>query len=159
MNKKGQWQVLLNPQAIISIIFLIAFLSIMAQLIPSIFNQNCPKCEDCSPYKNQLSSCQQELENPQVVYINQTIEIPVDRVIEKPVYLTNEGTSSKVIVSISLIISFFITLFSFKIKLPKKLEEELENLEEIIKIIKFGSLILTILIFIKLLIVFNLIGV
>jgi hypothetical protein len=150
-NKKGQIPYI---QEIFAIIVLLALIPVFT----SLFNQNCPECEDCSPYKNQLSSCQQELENPKIVYINQTIEIPIDRVIEKPVYLTNEGTTSEVIISLSLIISFFITLLSFKIKLPKKLEEELENLDEVIKIIKFGSLILTILIFIKLLIVFNFIG-
>ncbi|MDD4290594.1 MAG: hypothetical protein PHH83_05005 [Patescibacteria group bacterium] len=151
MNKKGQIPYM---QEIFAVIVLLALIPVFT----SLFNQNCPEC-DCSSYQNQLETCNQKLQNPEIIYVNQTIEVPVEKIVEKPVYLTDEGRTSEIIVSISLILSFFITLFSFKIKLPRHLEEKLNNLEEIIKIIKFGSLILTILIFIKLLIVFNLIGV
>lgn len=150
MNKKGQIPYM---QEIFAVIVLLALIPVFT----SLFNQDCPEC-DCSAYKNQLNACNQKLQNPEIVYINQTVEVPVDKIVEKPIYLTNEGKTSEIIISLSLIISFFITLFSFKIRLPKQLEEKLNNLEEIIQIIKFGSLILTILIFIKLLIVFNLIG-
>lgn len=149
-NKKGQIPYM---KEIFALIILLALVPVFT----SLFNQNCPEC-DCSSYQNQLEACNQKLQNPEIVYINQTVEVPVDKIVEKSVYLTNEGRTSEIIISLSLIISFFITLFSFKIKLPKHLEEKLNNLEEIIKIIKFGSLALTMLIFIKLLIVFNLIG-
>jgi hypothetical protein len=155
MNKAGQVPYI---KEILAIVVLIAVLGALSPLFGSLFNQNCPKCEDCAPYKNQLASCTQELENPKIVYVNKTIEVPIEKIVEKPIYLTNEGISSKIIISTSLILSLSLTLLSFKIKLPKKLEQELYNLEEIIKLVKFGSLILTILIFIKLLIVFNLIG-
>lgn len=151
MNKKGQIPYM---QEIFAVIVGIIFLSALIPLVSNLFNQNCPKCEDCSPYKNQLSSCQQELENPEVVYINNTIEVPVIQTVEKEVYKDTEV--EKVILSLSLIISLSLTLLSFKIKLPRRLEERLDKLEDTIILIKYGSLILSILIFIKLAIIFNL---
>lgn len=138
MNKKGQIPYM---KEIFSIIVLLA----MIPIFTSLFNPDCPTC-DCSSYSNQLAECEAELANPEVVYINQTIEkeVPVEKIIynDIPVSITE--------ISLTLILSLALTLFSFKIQLPKRLEERLEDLEKVIKFVKYGSLVLTILIFIKL---------
>ena len=143
MNKKAQGKEIgIVISGLVSIIILVSFL----QVIGSLFNQNCPAC-DCSTYQNKLVVC--ENQTKEIIYINKTIGVPVERVIEKTVY--KDKAISITIISFSLAISLSLTILSFKINLPKKLEEELERIENIIKYFKFGSLILTFLIFIKLL--------
>ncbi len=146
MNNRGQIPYM---KEIFAIIVLLALIPVFT----SLFNQNSPTC-DCSSYQNQLNNCNQELANPKVIYINNTIEVPVIQTIEKEVYKDTE--IEKVILSLSLIISLSLTILSFKIKLPRRLEERLDKLEDTITLIKYGSLILSILIFIKLAIIFNL---
>ena len=146
MTKKGQ----INPQQIFAAIFGIIVLLALVPVFKDLFNQNCPTC-DCSPYQNQLDSCKQDLVDQEVkiVYINNTIEVPV--IEEKIIY--KDFPLSMTFISISLIISLSLTLLSFKIKLPRRMEERFEELEKLITLIKFGSLILTTLIFIKLIMI------
>jgi len=158
MNKKGQGEVKEVIGYIFAIFLLIAFIPIFA----SLFNKNCPAC-DCSSYETQISQCQQnlsnatiELNNRKIIYINNTIEVPVEKIIEKPVY--KDTPISIVIISLSLLISLSLTLFSFKIRLPKVIENKLEKLEKIILWIKIGSGLVTLLIFIKLIIILISIG-
>jgi len=154
MNKKAQFPV----QQILGVIVLIAILGALGAVFTPLFNQNCPTCQTCdySSYQNQLDICNNklnqtnlELLNRPVIYVNQTVEIPINKTIEKLVYKYNP--TSVMIIVLSLAISISLTLLSFKIKLPEKLEKELEQIENTIKIIKLGSLFLTAPIFIKLL--------
>lgn len=144
MNKKAQ----IGIQQIFIIVVAFLFLSALIPEFTKLFNQNCPAC-DCSAYQNQLADCNQKLANPEIIYVNKTIEVPV--VETKIVYL--DFPINITFISLSLIISLALTLFSFKIKLPQKMEEKLEELENIITFVKFGSLVLTVIIFIKLLMV------
>jgi len=146
-NKIGQLPFSIEQifAAFVGIILLVNFLPVLTGL----FEEDCPTC-DCSNYENALVECNTKLASPKIVYVNNTIEVPV--IEEKIVY--SDVPVSITEISITLILSLALTLFSFKIKLSKKLEEKLEenieNLEKIIKFVKYGSLGLTILIFIKL---------
>ncbi len=145
-NKKAQIPYI---QEIFAIIIFIAFLSAVLPL----FKQDCPKCNcptcDCSQYQRELLKCQNDLENQEVIYVNNTLEVPVVKTVEKIRY--EKFPISITYISFSLILSLSLTLLSFKIKLPEKLEEKLENIEKLITYVKYVSLGLTIVIFIKLL--------
>jgi hypothetical protein len=146
-NKKAQMPFSIEQifAAFIGIILLVNFFPILTGL----FQQECPTY-DCSGFQNQLAECNQKLLTPEIIYVNNTVEVPV--VEEKVIY--SDVPVSITEISLTLVFSLALTLFSFKIKLSKrlekKLEENLEDLEKIIKFVKYGSLVLTILIFIKL---------
>lgn len=143
MNKRAQGK---EIATIVSGLFGIMILAAFLPVIGSLFNQNCQAC-DCSTHQNQLAICQNQTK--EIVYVNQTVDVLVEKIVERIVYKDN--VISITFIYISLILSLSLTILSFKIKLPRRLEEELEKIESIITYIKFGSLVLTILTFIKLL--------
>jgi len=156
MNKKGQmnmdWEELIK--LIIVLPILLALIGAIFGVINSINQDNCPQCENCIPYKNNLTNLSEQLEicknqSKEVIYINQTVEIPIETIKEVPVY--KERWFSSTIISISFILSLVLTISLFKIKLPQKIEDKLEKIEEWIIRIKWVSLALTILIFVRLL--------
>ncbi|RLG15570.1 hypothetical protein DRN69_02810 [Candidatus Pacearchaeota archaeon] len=155
MNKKAQlnmdWEELIKLIIILPI--LLALIGAIFGVLNSINQDNCPQCEDCSPYKEDLANLSEQLEvcknqSKEIVYVNQTVEIPV----EKEVIIYKERWFPSTIISISFILSLVLTISLFKIKLPEKIEGKLEKLEKWIVRIKRASLVLTILIFIRLLI-------
>lgn len=151
-TKKAQQQIDNPIVAVIVLIFVFVLLGVIYQMFAC---QECQTCEDCTPYKEQITNLTQNLSDclnrtTEIIYVNQTIEkeIPV----EVPVY--RERVVSSVIISISFILSLVLTITLFKIKLPKKIEEELEKYEKIIKWFKIGSVVLSALIFIRLIWIF-----
>ena len=154
MNKKAQlnmdWEELIKLIIILPI--LLALIGAIFGVMNSINQDNCPTCEDCSPYKENLTNLTEQLEicknqSKEIVYVNQTVEVPV----EKEVIVYKERWFPSTIISISFILSLVLTISLFKIKLPDKIEEKLKKVEKWIIRIKWASLILTVLIFIRLL--------
>lgn len=145
---------------ILVIVIVIPFLGAMFSLIGSLNTQNCPQCEDCSVYKENLSNISQQLEvcknqSQEIIYVNQTIEVPgPERIVEKPIF--KDSTTSITLISISLILSIFLTikLFRISIKLPKEVEEKIKEHDKWIVRFKWFSLAISILILIKLIIIF-----
>lgn len=156
MNKRGQsvdWEELIK--LIIFLPILLAIIGAIFAVLGSVGQQNCPTC-DCSQYQNQVTNLTGQLalcqnQTKEIVYVNQTVELPIEVPVEVPVY--RDSTVSITIIALSLAISLSLTIFSFKIKLPKHIEEKLEKIEKAIFWFKIGSLVVTILIFIKLLII------
>jgi len=149
----GDWEEIIKFILIAPI--LLALIGAIFVAMQGIGQQNCPTC-DCSQYQNQNTNLTEQLEicknqTKEVIYVNQTVEKPVNVSVEKPVY--KDGPVSTTIIVLSLVISLALTIFSFKIRLPRHLEEKLEKIEKAILWFKIGSLIITILIFIKLLII------
>ncbi len=155
MNNFGE----IDLKAIIGSIFGIIILALFISAVSPLFHQTpCPTC-DCSAYQNQLSECDKNVSNlseriskipTEYVYVNNTLNNTIEKVFlpeEKPLALT----LNILIFIISLSIN--ISLFKIKIKLPTEIEEKLKKFEKAIKYIKIASLILTILIFVKLLVI------
>jgi len=153
MNKKAQdidFGKLIT--AIFALLIFIPLLGIMSSIISQQFQQKCPSC-DCSQYQNNLTTCNQVVENltkqindTPIRYVQNVtyVEIPV----EKPIY--KERIIPGIVISISFILSLVISISLFKIKLPKKIEERLDEIEDIIFWIKWASAVVSLLIFIKL---------
>lgn len=163
MNKHAQadWEELIKLIIVLPII--LAVIGAVFGVLSSINQQNCPKCETCdySSYQNDLAKCNAENQNltnqlneTPIKYVNVSVEVPVEKVIERTVYKDN--LTSITIISISTILSIFLTvkLFTIKIELPKELEEKIKKLENWIKTFKWISLAVSLLILIKLLIIF-----
>lgn len=155
MNKKGQS---FDFEEIIKLIIvvpiLIVFLGAMIGVISQIGKDNCPTCEDCSIYKNNITNISEQLEicknqSKEIVYINQTIEIPVTKYVDKPVY--QDSVPSIIIISISFLLSIFLTinLFKIEIKLPKEIEEKIKHYDKWIIRLKWISVGVSVLILIK----------
>jgi len=140
---------------VLVLVIIIPFFGAIFSLIGSINQQNCPQCEDCTPYKSNLSNLSEQLEicknqSKEIIYVNQTVEISgPETIIEKPIY--KDFPVSITIISISLIFSIFLTikLFQIKVKLPKGTEEE-EYYNKWNARFKWISFIITILILLKL---------
>jgi len=157
MNKKGQigdWEDIIKFIIIVPI--LIALLGAIFTIISQIGKQDCPAC-DCSQYQNKIDNLSQELDicknqSKEIVYVNQTVEVPVETIIEveKPIY--KDTPISITIISLSLLLSIFLTikLFRIEIKLPKEIEDKLKHYDKWIIRFKWISLAVTILILIKL---------
>ncbi len=162
MNKKAQadWEEIIKFIIILPILLAIigAIFGVMSQL-----NKQCPACPacDCSSYQNNLTSCIGNLSNvsaelsqrpveyiQNVTYINNTVYV------DKPVYHDNPIGITIIIISSTLLIFLTVKLFTIKIKLPKEIEHKIKKLEDWIKIFKWISLAVTILILIKLIIIF-----
>ena len=137
-NKKGKIPYF---KEIISAFIGLILIGALITAINTTNKDNCPTC-DCSEFKNSLQKCQVDLENVtneledrEVIYVDQTIEVPIYKTIEKKIYM--DTPIEITIISISLILSLSLTLLSFKIRLPRRIEEKLERLERVIKIIKW----------------------
>lgn len=151
MNK-GQ----LNLDMLVKLGLLIfVVLPLLSTILSAITLQNCPKCETCnySPYISQVSECKDSITRLQ----NQINQTPI-KYIQNITYVNitspcNSQTPSNepvpiTITVISGIFSLFVTinLFKLKIKLPKELEQELSHIGKWIKVTKWCSLIVSILI-------------
>jgi len=155
INKKGQtgdWEEIIKFILIFPI--LLVLLGAILGVISQINKQNCPVCEDCTPYKNNLTNLSKELElcknqSKEIVYVNQTIEVPVYK----------DTPFSIIIIFFSWVLSMVLTigLFRIKVKLPKEIEEKIKYYDKWIIIFKWISLAVMILIFIKLVLILVLI--
>lgn len=156
LNKKaqiGDWE------EIIKFILIAPILIALLGAIITIVNQpDCPPC-DCSSYQNQLDECLEELnksttelEERPVEYIQNTtyVDVPVEKEIYK------DSPTSIFIISISFALSLAVTLslFTIKIEWSEEMKKRLRSLEKIIFWTKIGSVVLTILILIKLSLIF-----
>lgn len=158
-NKKGQvgdWEEIIKLILVAPI--LIAIIGAIFGTLSLVNQQNCPTCEDCTPYKNQLANLSLNLSDclnrtTEIVYVNQTIEVPIETIVEKPVY--QDSVPSITIISISLLLSIFLTikLFRIEVKLPKEIEDKLKHYDKWIIRIKWISLGLSILILVKLIMI------
>jgi len=161
INKKGQFDDLGEIIKLILIFpILLVVVGAILGVISQINKQNCPVCEDCTPYKNNLTNLSKELEIcknqlKEIVYINQTIEVPVEKIkeIEKPIY--KDTPISITLISFSLLLSIFLTirLFRIEVKLPKEIEEKIKHYDKWIIRFKWISLAVTILILFKLILI------
>lgn len=153
MNKKAQptmdWEELIKLIIVLPILLVIigAVFGVVGEL-----TKQCPTCEDCSVYKNNLINLSQNLEfcknnSKEIIYLNQTLEIPN----EKPEFIDSPPVVYIIIeVFLILILSFTISFSLFEIKLPEKINKIIEKYEWIIKWFKIGSVIVSILIFLRL---------
>jgi len=159
MNKRGQT---MDFEELIKLIILAPILLIILGSLVGVLSQigkdNCPTCEDCTPYKNQITNLSLNLSDclnrtTEIVYVNQTIEVPVETIVEKPLY--KDSVPSITIISISLLLSIFLTikLFRIEVKLPKEIEDKLKHYDKWIIRIKWISLGLSILILVKLIMI------
>ena len=109
MNKKGQT---MDFEELIKLIILAPILLIILGSLVGVLSQvgkdNCPTCEDCSIYKqnsseiyNNLTLCQNQ--SKEIIYVNQTVEVPIETIVEKPVY--QDSVPSITIISISLLLN------------------------------------------------------
>jgi hypothetical protein len=156
MNKKGQsfdFEEIIKLIIIVPI--LIVFMGAIIGVISQIGKDNCPTCEDCSIYKDNVTNLSDQLEicknqSIETIYVNQTIEVPVVKYVEKPVY--QDSTPSIIIISLSFILSIFLTvhLFKIEIKLPKEIEEKIKHYDNWIIRLKWISVGVSVLILIKL---------
>lgn len=140
------------------VVILIPFLGVMFGLIGSL-NQKCPECPicDCSSYQNNLTNCTDELSNRPIinntVYVNVTSPPEIQEVIVKQdsaISIILLSISSISFFSLFLLLKFKIKLFDLNINLPEEMKNHLKKYEKPIKFIKLGSLIISILIFIRL---------
>ncbi|MEM3405922.1 MAG: hypothetical protein QW117_03060 [Candidatus Pacearchaeota archaeon] len=150
-NKKGQigdWEEIIKFILVFPI--LLVLLGAILGVISQIGKQNCPAC-DCSQYQNTINNLSEQLE----ICNNQTVEVPVEKIleVEKPIY--KDSPISITLVSISFILSIFLTikLFKIKVKLPKEIEEKIKHYDKWIIRFKWLSLIVSILILLKLIII------
>lgn len=140
---------------ILVLVVVIPFLGAMFSLIGSLNHPNCPSC-DCSPYQTSLSQCQetvnnltQQIRNTSIEYIQNItyVEVPYEKIIYRerfiPVALN----------ILALIFSVTITIKLITIKLPEEIKEKLKKIEKAIIFAKIGSLIVSIIIFIRLIFV------
>lgn len=159
MNKRGQT---MDFEELIKLIILAPILLIILGSLVGVLSQigkdNCPTCEDCSIYKqnsselyNNLTLCQNQ--SKEIIYVNQTVEVPIETIVEKPVY--QDSVPLITIISISLLLSIFLTikLFRIEVKLPKEIEDKLKHYDKWIIRIKWISLGLSILILVKLIMI------
>ncbi len=157
MNKKGQIGDFGDIIKLIIVVpILIALLGAIFTITSQIGKQNCPAC-DCSQYQNTTNNLSGQLEicknqSKEYIYINQTVEVPVEKIVEveKPIY--KDSPISITLISLSLILSIFLTikLFKIEVKLPKELEEKIKHYDKWIIRFKWLSLIVSILILLKL---------
>ena len=145
---------------VIVIPFFVAIIGMLGSL-----NKQCPTCEDCSQYKNQISNLSQNIseclnKSKEIVYVNQTIEVPKIEVKEVPIkeepnytlFLLIASSLSFLGLFLALSFKFSFSLFKikFKINLSDEVKKHLEEYENAILWIKRGSLLLAILIFLRL---------
>ncbi len=137
-------------------VIVIPFLGAMFSLIGSFNQPSCPTC-DCSQYQSSLTQCQslvsnltQQINQTPVQYIQNItyIEVPVEKIVYKEKFVPLS------INILALIFSVTITIKLFTIQLPKELEEKLKRIEKAIAFVKIGSLIVSFLIFIRVLLIF-----
>lgn len=154
MNKIGQSQDIGELiKFIFAMIIILPFLGAIFSLISSLNNPPQPAC-DYSSYQNALNKCNIQLTNvtrqinltPQ--YIQNVTYIEVEKIVYKEKFVPLS------INILALIFSLAITIRLFKINLPPDLEEKLKRIEKAIKFVKIGSLLVTLLIFIRLIFVF-----
>src|SRR3989338_5338521 len=156
MNKRGQRGIdFSEPGELImwgiALLFIIPLIGVILAMFGSILNPQ-PTC-DYAPYQTNLSQCSalvtnlsNQLNQTPVKYVNVTVTEYVD----KPVY--RDSPASTTILILSFVFSLLVTikLFKVKIKLPQQLEDDLKKIEKWIKIFKWASLVLSILIFLRL---------
>ena len=152
MNKKAQtdWEELIK--LIIALPILLAIVAAIFGTISQLNQPDCPQCEDCTIYKNQVNNLSQNLSDclnktTEIIYKNRTIveEKPIPEPIGSPpiIYVVIE-------VSLLVVLIFSITLF----KLPEKIAKEVEKYNKIIKYVKIASVVVTFLILIRLIWIF-----
>jgi hypothetical protein len=153
MNRKGQFEDVGDIiKLILVIVILIPFIGAIFSLINSM-NKPLPSC-DYSQYEETIANLSNQLtfclnQSQEIVHVNQTVEVPRETQI---VY--RDRSTGDTIIEISLWVIIFVSITLFKIKLPKKIEKEVEKYEDWIKVFKIVSLILVILIAIRLIWVF-----
>ncbi len=150
-NKKAQmnmdWEELIKFIIVLPILLVIigAIFGVLGSL-----NQKCPECEDCTPYKQNLSNLSEQLEicknqSVEIVYVNQTIEVE-----KKVPELIGSPPVTYMIIEISLLLTLVFSITLFKFKLPEKIKQIVEKYDKIIKWFKIGSVVVSALIFIRL---------
>tara|TARA_Y100000310_G_scaffold345564_1_gene466693 strand:+ start:5649 stop:6131 length:483 start_codon:yes stop_codon:yes gene_type:complete len=153
MNKTGQVGDLENW--IWKIILVFVFISIFIAVL-NFFN--CPKC-DCSSIEDDLSNCQTN--NTKLARNISSLKdgineiknsLPVNTTYVKvPVYKEKLIPASLNIIAFFISIGITISLFRIKISLPKRIGKKLEKIEKIIIWLKVCSLIVTLLLFLRVL--------
>lgn len=150
MNRKGQS---VDFEELIKLIFIVPILLIMFGAIFGVLNSigqdNCPAC-DCSQYQNQVTNLTAQLElcqnqTKEIVYANRTVEVPVEVIKEVPT--NNDSVPTKIIISLSILLSIFLTFHLFKIEInfPEEVNEKLKNIHKWIIRAKWASLVFTII--------------
>ena len=150
MNKKGQS---VNFEELIKLIILLPILLVIFGaifgVISNLNQDNCPTC-DCSQYQNQITNltgqlkiCQNQTKD--IVYVNQTVEVPVEVIKEVPVY--KDTIPTKIIISLSILLSIALTFYLFKIEidLPEEIKEKIKKIDVWIIRAKWISLVITVL--------------
>jgi hypothetical protein len=133
------------------LIIVLPLIGVILAMIGSVFNP-APTC-DYTPYQTNLSLCSAQVANLSD-QLNQTpvkyVNVTVTEYVDKPVY--KDRPIPVIITILSFAFSLFATikLFKIKIKLPQELEEELKKIEKWIKTVKWCSLAVSILIFLRL---------
>lgn len=140
---------------IFALVIIIPILGAMGSLFSSINAPSCPSC-DCSQYQNSLIHCQNVVKNL-TQQINQTpvqyvqnityIEVPVEKIVYREKFVP---ISLNIL---AFIFSLTITIKLFTIKLPEELEEKLKRIEKAIVFVKMGSLVVSVLILIRLILI------
>jgi hypothetical protein len=164
MKSKRAQQQIDNPiVAIIVLIFVFVLIGVIYQMFV------CPKGEDCTIYKNQITDLSQNLseclnQSRELIYVNQTIEIPVEIIKEIQTKQDPPATVILLILSLFSFLGLFLflnfklnfSLFKLKIEinLPEEIKQHLTRYQKAIIWIKRISLILSILIFIRLIWIF-----
>lgn len=150
MNKKGQS---VDFEELIKLIILLPILLVMFGaifgVISTLNQDNCPTC-DCSQYQNQITNLTEQLEicknqTKEIVYVNQTVEVPVDVIKEVPVY--KDTIPTKIIISLSILLSIILTFYLFKIEidLPEEIKEKIKKIDKWIIRVKWISLVITVI--------------
>ena len=158
MNKRGQRGIDISEPADlimwgIALLFIVPLLGVILGMLGSIFNP-APTC-DYTPYQTNLSLCSAQVVNLSN-QLNQTpvkyVNVTVTEYVDKPVYLERPFPITITILSFifSLIATIKLFKVNIKIKWPQELEEELKKIEKWIKTVKWCSLIVSILIFLRL---------
>jgi hypothetical protein len=157
--KKGQF---LSLEQIGVIILIIIFTPILIGLASSLNHQSCPACPTCdyTPYEKNISICEgnltkvlNELTNRPVKYIPNTTYIQNTTYVPTPVDDPTSAPSAVVYFSFGVSIVLTLTLFRIKIHLPPELEERIAKIETAIAWAKLFSMILTIILLVRVLII------
>lgn len=152
MNKKAQANMDLEEliKLIIFLPILLAIVGVIFGTLGSINQKDCPECENCTPYKQNLSNLSEQLEicknqSKEIVYVNQTIEVE-----KKVPELIGSPPIKYIIIEISLLLALVFSITLFKFKWSEKIEKKIEKYEKVVRWFKIGSVIVSILIFIRL---------
>jgi len=154
MNKKGQQADIADIiKLIFALVIIIPFIGVMFSLINSM-NPQCPTC-DYSSYETAIKNCTELVDNltrqlneTPVQYVQNVtyVEVPVEKIVYKERFIPITLNILALIFSIGITIS----LFKIEIRLPKEMEDRLRRIEDAIRLVKIGSLFVSIILFIRL---------